>query len=68
MPVLTHVLGSLNEPNPAHDVVTVFHPKYLSDLFRNCDAAAGYDFGEKGNVLFVHLNRQRNLAEGQQTE
>ncbi len=49
-------------------MVTVFHTEYFPDLFRYSNPAAGYDLGEKGNVLFVHLNWQSDLAEVQQSK
>ncbi len=39
-------------------MVTILHAKDLPNLFRYGNAAAGYDFSEEGNILFIHLNGQ----------
>ena len=60
---LFYVLSSFDESYPAHDMVSVFYPEDLSNLFRDRNASACNNFSKEGNVILLDLDRQR-LASG----
>ncbi len=56
--ILLDILGSLYQPNAAHDMVAVFNAEDFSDFFRDGYASARNNLCEEGNVFFVDLNGQ----------
>jgi hypothetical protein len=56
--LLLYVFGSLDKPDAAHNVVSVFDSEYFPDFFGNGYSSACDDFCEEGYVFFLDLDRQ----------